>query len=100
MTNVMRPILIYCQYTNTTSAYRALDSITPAVAASYPSAAVTGTTPTYRDITISNLPGPAQSGHPAGLIWGLPEMSMSNITLVKVSLTGSKSFGIYDAKNV
>ena len=100
MTNVMRPILIYCQYTNQTSAYRALDNISPGVAASYPSATVTGTTPRYRDITISNVTATAQSGRAAGLIWGLPEMSMSNITLIKVSLTGSKTFGIYDAKNV
>ena len=100
MTNVMRPILIYCQYTNTTSAYRALDSISPAVVASYPSAPVTGTTPTYRDITISNVTATAQSGRAAGLIWGLPEMSISNLTLIKVNLAGSKTFGIYDAKNV
>src|SRR5207247_1605138 len=55
MTNVMRPILIYCQYTNTTPAYRAVDSISPGVAASYPSSGVTTTTPIYRNITISNL---------------------------------------------
>jgi len=100
MTNVMRPILIYCQYTNSTSAYRALDSISPGVAASYPSAPVTGKTPTYRDITISNVTATAQSGRTAGLVWGLPEMSISNLTLIKVNLTGSKTFGVYDAKNV
>ena len=100
MTNVMRPILIYTEYTNAISMYRALDSISPAVAASYPGAPVTATTPTYRNITISNVTATAQSGHAAGLIWGLPEMSMSNITLIKVTLTGSTTFGIYNAKNV
>jgi hypothetical protein len=100
MTNVLRPILIYTEYTNTTSAYRAVDSISPSVAASYPSAPVTSKTPTYRDITISNVIGNAQSTRTAGLIWGLPEMSISNVTLINVHLMGSKTFGIYDAKNV
>lgn len=100
MTNVMHPILIYTEYTNTTSAYRAVDSISPAVAASYPSASVSGTTPRYADILISNVTATAQSSRAAGLIWGLPEMSISNLTLIKVNLTGSKTFGIYDAKNV
>jgi hypothetical protein len=100
MTNVMRPILIYTEYTNTTAAYRALDSISPAVAASYPTASVSPTTPMYGDILISNVTATAQASRAAGLIWGLPEMSMSNLTLIKVNLTGSKTFGIYNAKNV
>ncbi len=100
MTNVMRAILIYCQYTNTVSAYRAVDSISPGVAASYPAAAVTGTTPHFRDITISNLTGTTQSGRAAGLIWGLPESSISNLTLAKISISSQKTFGIYCAKNV
>ena len=100
MSNVQNPILIYTEYTNTLSIYRAVDSISPAVAASYSSAPVTSTTPRYRNITISNLTGTAQSGRAAGLIWGLPESSISNVTLINVHLTGSKTFGIYDAKNV
>lgn len=102
MTNVMRPILIYCQYTNTTSAYRAIDSISPGVAAGFPSNAVISTTPRFRDITISNLTATVQSGRTAGLIWGLPESCISNVTLVKLKISGSgiKTFGIYDAKNV
>ena len=101
MTNVRNPILIYTEYTNTTSIYRALDSISPAIAASYPGApVVAGKTPTYRDITISNITGNAQANRTAGLIWGLPEMSISNVTLINVHLTGSKTFGIYAAKNV
>jgi hypothetical protein len=80
--------------------YRALDSISPAVAASYPSAPITSTTPHYRNIIISNVTATAQSTRAAGLIWGLPESSISNVTLINVHLTGSKTFGIYDAKNV
>jgi polygalacturonase len=102
MTNVMHPILIYCQYTNTTPAYRALDSISPAVAASYPAAPyVAGKTPTYRDITFSNIIATGQSGRAAGLVWGLPECSVSNLTLIKVNISAdTRTFGIYDANNV
>ena len=101
MTNVRNPILIYTEYTNTTSMYRAVDNISPAIAASYPSApVVAGKTPTYRDLTISNVTANAQATRAAGLIWGLPEMSISNVTLINVHLAGSKTFGIYDAKNV
>lgn len=101
MTNVMHPILIYCEYTNTTPAYRALDSISPQVAASYPSAPfVPGKTPVYRDITISNVTATGQSGRAAGLVWGLPECAISNLTLIKVNLSAdTKTFGLYDVSN-
>jgi polygalacturonase len=100
MTNVMHPILIYCQYTNTTSAYRAVDSITPAVAAGFPSNAVISTTPIYRNIIISNVTATAQSTRSAGLIWGLPEMCVSNLTLTKIKITADKTFYIHEAKGV
>jgi polygalacturonase len=101
MTNVMHPILIYCQYTNTTAAYRAVDSISPAVAESYPAAPyVAGKTPTYRDITISNCTITGQSGRAGGLVWGLPECSISNLTLIKVNISAdTKTFGLYDVNN-
>jgi polygalacturonase len=101
MTNVMHPILIYCQYTNTTPAYRAVDSISPAVAESYPAAPyVLGKTPTFRDITISNCTITGQSGRAGGLVWGLPECSISNLTLIKVNISAdTKTFGLYDVKN-
>ena len=102
MTNVEHPILIYCDYTNTNPEYDSVDSITPAVAASYGSAPyVAGKTPTYRDITISNVTITGQSGRAGGLIWGLPECSISNINLINVNISkDTKTFGIYDAKNV
>lgn len=102
MTNVEHPILIYCDYTNTNPEYDSVDSITPAVAASYGSAPyVAGKTPTYRDITISNVTITGQSGRAGGLIWGLPESSISNVSLMKVTISkDTKTFGIYDAKNV
>jgi polygalacturonase len=100
MTNLQNPILIYTEYTNTTAMYRAVDSISPVIAASYPTSTNSAKTPYYRNILISNLVGNAKSTRTAGLIWGLPESSISNVTLINVHLAGSKTFGIYDADNV
>jgi polygalacturonase len=100
MTNIQNPILIYTEYTNTTAMYRAVDSISPAIAASYPTSSISSTTPHYHDILISNLVANAKSTRAAGLLWGLPESSISNVTLINVHLAGSKTFGIYDAKNI
>ncbi len=87
MGNVQYPILIYCSYTNTISPFNSLNNITPAIAAAFPSNAPASTTPIYRNITISNVVGSAQSGRQAGLIWGRPEMLITNLTLNKVTLS-------------
>lgn len=100
MTNVNYPILIYASYAATNRQYRALTDVTPAIAASYPSNAVVSRTPIYRDITFSNITATTQSGRRAGLIWGLPEMNVSNVLLEKINITADKPFGIYDAQNV
>jgi polygalacturonase len=100
MTNVDCPILIYASYMATNREYRALNDLTAAIAASYPSNAVVSRTPIYRDITFSNITATAQSGRRAGLIWGLPEMNVSNVLLQNVNITADKPFGIYDAQNV
>ncbi len=100
MSNVQYPILIYADYTNTTSLYTSLNNLTPGIVSTYPTAAVTSKTPIYRDILISNVTATAQSGRMAGLIWGLPEMAITNLTLNKVTLTGSKTLGVYDAQNI
>ena len=100
MTNVGCPILIYGSYMNTNRAYRALNDLTPAVAAGYPGNAVTSRTPVYRDIAFSNLIATVQSGRRAGLIWGLPEMAVTNVLLQQVHITADKPFGIYNAQNV
>ena len=100
MNNVQYPILIYASYTNTSPLYSSLNNLTPAIVASYPAAPVTSKTPIYRDIVISNVVATAQAGRMAGLIWGLPEMSISNLTLQNVRLTGGKTFGIYDAQGI
>lgn len=100
MTNVADPILIYAAYMATNREYRNLNELTPAVAATYPSAEVGSHTPIYRDITFSNITATAESGRRAGLIWGLPEMAVSNVLIQDVNITADKPFGIYDAQNV
>jgi polygalacturonase len=100
MTNVECPILIYSAYMATNRVYRALNDLTPEIAATYPSAPVGRRTPIYRDITFSNITATVPAGRRAGLIWGLPEMPVTNVLLQQVNITADKPFGIYDAQNV
>jgi len=100
MTNVGCPILIYASYMATNKEYRNLNNVTAAIAAGYPSSAVGNRTPIYRDIVFSNITATVQSGRRAGLIWGLPEMAVTNVLMQQVNITADKPFGIYDAQNV
>ncbi len=99
MTNVGFPILIYESY-EARGAFRKLDNITPEIAATYPSAAITDKTPFYKNITFQNITATAESGRRAGLIWGLPESAISNVTLENVNITADNPFGIFFADNV
>ena len=80
--------------------FRDLTKLTPEIAASYPAAPVGGRTPVYRDFIFSNITATVQSGRRAGLIWGLPEMSVTNVLLQNVTITADKPFGIFNAQNV
>ncbi len=100
MTNVNFPILIYAAYMATNREYRDLNKLTPETAAGYPAAPVGPLTPIYRDITFSNITATPSAGRRAGLIWGLPEMNVSNVLLEKINIKADKPFGIYDAQNV
>jgi polygalacturonase len=100
MTNVGCPILIYASYMAKEGEYRNLTKLTPEIAARYPAAPVTELTPIYRDIVFSNITATAAAGTRAGLIWGLPEMAVTNILLARVNITADKPFGIYNAQNV
>jgi polygalacturonase len=96
MTNITyAPILIYSYYdkygTPTTA------NITPAKAAATNAATITGTTPIWRNIVISNLT--ATAGQP-GMIWARTEMPATNITLSKLNITAIGSFDLYHAKGV
>ena len=100
MTNVGIPILIYGAYMATNREYRALQELTPEIAATYPAKEVANLTPIYRDIIFSNVTGTAQRGRRAGLIWGLPEAAVSNVVLQQVNITADKPFGVYNAQAV
>jgi polygalacturonase len=100
MTNVGFPILIYGAYMATNREYRALQKLTPEIAAAYPAKEIANRTPIYHDILFSNITATAQSEHRAGLIWGLPEAPASNVVLQQVNITADKPFGIYNAQGV
>jgi len=101
MTNVGCPILIYAEYMATNREYRELEKLTPAIAARYPRAAVGPRTPVYSDITFSNITATTgKAGRRAGLIWGLPEMAVTNVLLERVNITADKPFGVYNARGV
>ncbi len=100
MTNVTIPILIYESYMAKEKAFRSLDNITPEIAATYPSATITDKTPFYKNITFQNINATVEHGKRAGLIWGLPEAAIENITMKDVNITADKPFGIFFANNV
>jgi polygalacturonase len=100
MTNVGCPILIYASYMSTNPAYRALNKVTAEIAASYPASPVGKRTPIYRDITFSNIMATVQPGRRAGLIWGLPEMAVTNVLLQQVEIKADLPFGIFSAQGV
>ncbi len=100
MTNVGCPILIYASYMATNRQYRALQQLTPEIAATYPPAPVFSRTPIYHDLVFSNITATVQPGDRAGLIWGLPEMAVTNVLLQQVNITADRPFGIYFAHGV
>jgi polygalacturonase len=100
MTNVGFPILVYASYMAKEREFRSLKNLTPVIAARYPAAPVGATTPVYRDLVFRNITATAAPGRPAGLIWGLPEMNVTNVLLENVTITADKPFGIFNAQGV
>jgi polygalacturonase len=98
MTNVGYPIMIYSYYNE----FGTPNNITPQVAMSQPSTPVNPATPIWCNIAISNLTAVATTGNNiAGIIWGRPEMMVSNLTLDNVTITApTKTFEIYNARNI
>lgn len=96
MTNTQIPIFFYSYYTNDGTS----TGVDPAQAASYTSVPVNANTPIWRNIYISNLTAVAAAGFPAGMIWGKPEMSFSNVVMDHVNITASGYFEIYHAQGI
>ena len=87
MTNVKSPILITSYYPKA-----------PANPAADPIQPVTAVTPIWRHIQISNLT--AKGGPTAGLILGLPEMPVSDVTLTNVEISAKKGMEISHGQGI
>ena len=98
MTNVGYPIIIYSYYND----FGTPNFITPQIAMSRPGTPLNSTTPIWRDIVISNLTVTATTGNRiAGIIWGRPEMLISNLTLCNVTIAApDRTFEIYRARGI
>jgi len=96
MTNTQIPIYFYGYYTNGGTA----TGVAFSQAASYPIFPVTGTTPIYENIVVSNLTAWPAGGYSAGIIWGRPELCISNVVLDHVNITASQYFEVYNARGV
>ena len=98
MTNVGYPIVIYSYYTE----FGTPNNISPQTAMTQPGTPVNPATPIWRNILISNLTAIATSGNNiSGIIWGRPEMLVSNLTLCNVTFaTPTKTFDIYNAQGI
>jgi polygalacturonase len=90
LTNNQNPIFISSYYP---------DNTIPANPTTDTGSIVTATTPIWRDIVISNVTGIAASGRNAGRIYGLPEMPITNLTLIKTVLKADKGVDLYHVRN-
>jgi polygalacturonase len=97
MTNVQMPVLIYSYYRVAKSAGK-LIKFTPKRAADLPVEPVTSTTPVWRDLTFSNITAYATVA--GGVIWGKPNLPVSNVNFVRVNITSPGPFLIYNAKGI
>lgn len=100
MTNVGIPILIYAAYMAKEKEFRSLQKLTPEIAATYPSAPVTETTPVFSTIKFQDITATTASGKRAGLIWGLPEAMAKDILFENVIITAENPLGIFFTQNV
>ena len=96
MTNVGMPIVIYSYYNQVGTP----NNITPATAAGEAIAAVTSTTPVWRNVLISNVMATVSSGGTAGIVWGRTELPVTNLTLAKINITAPKTLDLYNVYNL
>ncbi len=101
MTNVDWPFLIYSYYefglgtiTIANPAYAANVAATDTVTS------VTSTTPIWRNITFSNITAYANNSRPALMIWGLPQMNVSNVLFKNVTLSANRIGEIFNARGI
>ncbi len=94
MTNITEgAIVIYSYYNESGTPI----NITPATAASesVPNP-VPNSTCVWRNIVFSNVTAHVGSFGIAGIIWGRTEMPITNVSLINVNITASKTFDVYN----
>ncbi|HTS19722.1 MAG TPA: glycosyl hydrolase family 28 protein [Verrucomicrobiae bacterium] len=100
MSNINFVIAFY-DYYNELGSPSSTISVTPFMASTDLVQTVTSTTPVIKNITISNITASAINGNIAGIIWGLPESLVSNVTISKVNITApTKTFCVYNATGI
>jgi polygalacturonase len=100
MTNVNFAIAIYCYY-NEIGAPSSSIKVSPFMASTDTVQAVNSTTPILQNITVRNVTASSIGANIAGIIWGLPESLVSNVTLSGVNfLAPIKTFCMYHAQGV
>jgi len=100
MTNVTFPIAVYSYY-NEIGTPKTSITVSPFMASTDVVQTVTATTPIWQNVTISNITATAVQGNIAGILWGLPEMLVSNFTLDDVNISApTKTFEIYNAQGI
>lgn len=87
MTNVENPVFI-------TSYYPTL----PTDPTTDTAQAVTATTPEWEDITLSNITATGSTN--AGILWGLPEAKISNVTFDNVRISAKTGMEIFHATGI
>src|SRR5262249_18277188 len=91
MSNVKYPILFYSYYNTGLPTDASADTTTT------PSS----TEPYWQNISITNMTVTnPPSGYYAGVIWGLPEAPILNVSMTNVKLAGNYGFEINHARNV
>jgi hypothetical protein len=100
MTNVNFVVAIYSYYDVIGSPSRTIN-VTPYQASTDTAQSVTSTTPIWQNITITNVTASTLGGNIAGIIWGLPEMLVSNVTIAGVNISDpTKTFCVYNATGI
>jgi PKD repeat protein len=100
MTNVNFAIAIYCYY-NEIGAPTSSIKVSPFMASTDTVQTVNSTTPILQNITIRNVTASSIGANIAGIIWGLPESLVSNVTMSGVNFQApSKTFCVYHTQGL
>jgi polygalacturonase len=103
MNNVNFPIAIYSYYNELKTPVSSIN-VSPYMASTDLVQTVNNDTPIWQNITISNLTATGIGGNIAGIIWGLPEALVSNVTLDDVNISGrtmgNGTFCMYNVQGI